>query len=123
MAGNAEALRNSGGAVTVLADAKLRFESVRRLKLAHWPTPVDELVRTRQELGCRTRLFVKRDDVASFAFGGSKIRNLEVLAAEAQAAGTDVLVASGGAQSNCTRATAAIAAKLGMECVVVVNGR
>lgn len=109
--------------MTVLGDPKLRLASLRRLKLAHWPTPVDELARTRQALGCRTRLFVKRDDVASFAFGGSKIRNLEVLAAEAQAAGSDVLLVSGGVQSNCTRATAAIAAKLGMECVVVVNGR
>lgn len=109
--------------MTVLGDAKLRLASLRRLELAHWPTPVDELVRARQRLGCRTRLFVKRDDVASFAFGGSKIRNLEVLAAEAHAEGSDVLVVAGGVQSNCTRATAAIAAKLGMECVVVVNGR
>lgn len=101
----------------------LKLSSLSRVKLAHWPTPVDELLRVRHELGCSAHIFIKRDDLASLAFGGSKLRNLEILSAEAQAAGANVLIASGGVQSNCTRTTAAIAAKLGMECVVVVNGK
>jgi L-cysteate sulfo-lyase len=50
------------------------------------------------------------------------VRKLERVAAEALAAGADTLVTCGGVQSNHTRATAAVAARLGLSCVVVANG-
>jgi len=61
-----------------------------------------------------------RDDVSSgLALGGNKTRTLEYLAADALAKGCDTLVSIGGVQSNHTRQVAAVAAHLGLKCVLV----
>ena len=65
-------------------------------------------------------MWAKREDVNSgLAFGGNKVRKLEYLAADALAQGADTLVSIGGVQSNHTRQVAAVAAHLGMRCVLV----
>src|SRR5439155_863339 len=53
------------------------------------------------------------------AYGGNKTRKLEYLAADALAQGCDTLVSIGGVQSNHTRQVAAVAAHLGLGCVLV----
>jgi 1-aminocyclopropane-1-carboxylate deaminase/D-cysteine desulfhydrase-like pyridoxal-dependent ACC family enzyme len=78
--------------------------------------------RLRRALGAGSCLLVKRDDAIPFGFGGNKVRKLALVAAEALAAGADTLVTTGGVQSNHCRATAAAAAKLGLDCHLVVNG-
>lgn len=55
-------------------------------------------------------------------FGGNKIRKLQIVAAQALAEGADTLITTGGVQSNHARATAAIAARLGLRCLLVANG-
>ncbi len=102
-------------------DALRRAFRVPVLPLARYPTPVEDLARLRAALDVMPRLLVKRDDAISFAFGGNKVRKLEVVAADACARGADTLVTSGGLQSNHARATAATAAKLGLDCVLVLN--
>jgi 1-aminocyclopropane-1-carboxylate deaminase/D-cysteine desulfhydrase-like pyridoxal-dependent ACC family enzyme len=92
------------------------------IPLAATPTPVEELARLRAALGKGPRLLVKRDDALAFAFGGNKVRKLQMVAAEARTAGADTLITSGGVQSNHARVTAATAARLGMRCVLVLNG-
>jgi 1-aminocyclopropane-1-carboxylate deaminase len=65
-------------------------------------------------------IWAKREDCNSgLAYGGNKIRKLEYLAAEALAQKCDTLVSIGGVQSNHTRQVAAVAARLGMGCVLV----
>jgi 1-aminocyclopropane-1-carboxylate deaminase/D-cysteine desulfhydrase-like pyridoxal-dependent ACC family enzyme len=86
------------------------------------PTPVEELSGLRAALGGGPRLLVKRDDTIGFAFGGNKVRKLALVAADARARGADTLITCGGVQSNHARVTAAAAAKLGLGCVLVVNG-
>jgi len=86
------------------------------------PTPVEEMVRLRRALGGGPRLLVKRDDAIPFGFGGNKVRKLALVAAQARAQGADVLLTTGGVQSNHCRATAAVAARLGLGCHLVVNG-
>jgi 1-aminocyclopropane-1-carboxylate deaminase/D-cysteine desulfhydrase-like pyridoxal-dependent ACC family enzyme len=86
------------------------------------PSPVEELTRLRAALRTAPRLFVKRDDALTFAFGGNKVRKMRFIAARAQSCGADTLITTGGVQSNHARVTAAAAAKLGMKCVLVVNG-
>lgn len=93
-----------------------------RVPLLSGPTPVEPLSRLRAALGGGPRLIVKRDDAIPFGFGGNKVRKLEFVVADALAAGADVLVTVGGVQSNHARATAAAAAKLGLGCVLVLNG-
>lgn len=90
--------------------------------LAHLPSPVEELPSLRRALGGGPRLLIKRDDTLSFAFGGNKVRKMQLVAADALAAGADTLITCGGIQSNHARVTAAAAAKLGLGCVLVANG-
>jgi 1-aminocyclopropane-1-carboxylate deaminase/D-cysteine desulfhydrase-like pyridoxal-dependent ACC family enzyme len=90
--------------------------------LAHYPTPIEDAARLRASLGCGPRLLVKRDDAITFGFGGNKVRKIEMVAARARVEGADLLMTTGGVQSNHCRVTAAAAAKLGMRCVIVANG-
>lgn len=93
-----------------------------RISLLSGPTPVEEMPRLRAALGGGPRLLVKRDDAIPFGFGGNKVRKLEFAFAEAIDRGADTLVTVGGVQSNHARATAAAAAKLGLRCVLIING-
>jgi len=93
------------------------------LKLVRQPTPLEEMKHLRIALGPgRPRLFVKRDDVIPFGFGGNKVRKLQFVAAEALAKAARTVVTVGGIQSNHARATAAVAAHVGMRCVIIANG-
>ena len=84
------------------------------------PSPVHRLERLSGELGGRVEIWAKRDDCNSgLAYGGNKTRKLEYLAADALAQGCDTLVSIGGVQSNHTRQVAAVAAHLGLKCVLV----
>jgi L-cysteate sulfo-lyase len=96
--------------------------SLPTIPLASFPTPVEELSRLRAALGGGPRLLVKRDDAIGFAFGGNKVRKMQLVAADAERQGCDTLITSGGVQSNHCRVTAATAARLGMGCVIVANG-
>ena len=90
-----------------------------RVPLLFGPSPVHRLARLTGHLG-GADVWAKRDDVNSgIAFGGNKTRKLEYLAADALATGCDTLVSIGGVQSNHTRQVAAVAAHLGLGCVLV----
>jgi 1-aminocyclopropane-1-carboxylate deaminase len=91
-----------------------------RLPLTFGPSPLQHLGRLSEHLGGEVEIWAKRDDCSSgLAFGGNKVRKLEYLAADAVAKGADTLVSIGGVQSNHTRQVAAVAAHLGMKCVLV----
>jgi 1-aminocyclopropane-1-carboxylate deaminase len=93
-------------------------ERFARTPLGFFPSPLHRLKRLSRELGIE--VWAKRDDVSSgLAFGGNKIRKLEWLAAEALGQGCDTLVSIGNIQSNHTRQVAAVAAVLGLKCVLV----
>jgi 1-aminocyclopropane-1-carboxylate deaminase len=91
-----------------------------RVQLLFGPSPVHRLPRLSEHLGGRVEIWAKREDVnAGLAYGGNKVRKLEYLVAEALAQGCDTLVSIGGVQSNHTRQVAAVAAHLGLGCVLV----
>jgi 1-aminocyclopropane-1-carboxylate deaminase/D-cysteine desulfhydrase-like pyridoxal-dependent ACC family enzyme len=98
------------------------LERLPMAKLGQLPSPVDDLPGLREAIGLESRLLAKRDDQIPFGFGGNKVRKLTLVAAHAQAAGADTMITCGGVQSNHCRATAAVAARLGMRCHIVVNG-
>jgi 1-aminocyclopropane-1-carboxylate deaminase len=90
-----------------------------RENLMFGPSPVHPLTRLSAHLR-GAQVWAKREDCNSgLAFGGNKVRKLEYLAAEALATGCDTLVSIGGVQSNHTRAVAAVAARLGLACVLI----
>lgn len=91
-----------------------------KVSFIHAPTPLEWMERlSKDQPGAK--LWVKRDDCTGLAFGGNKARKLEYLVADAQRQGADVLVTSGGIQSNHARQTAAVAARFGMECSLVLE--
>ena len=91
-----------------------------RHALTFGPSAIQPLKRLSAHLGGKVELFAKREDCNSgLAFGGNKTRKLEYLIPEALAEGCDTLVSIGGIQSNQTRQVAAVAAHLGMKCVLV----
>lgn len=92
-----------------------------RLKIAHLPTPIENLPRLSTVLE-GPRLLVKRDDQTGLAFGGNKTRKLEFLLAEAKANGAKTLITAGAVQSNHCRQTAAAAARHGFDCTLVLAG-
>lgn len=95
------------------------LDAFARVPLTFGPSPIQRLDRLTRHLG-GAQVWAKREDVSSgLAFGGNKVRKLEYLAADALAQGADTLVSIGGVQSNHTRQVAAVAAHLGLRCVLV----
>ncbi|WP_407284967.1 D-cysteine desulfhydrase family protein [Streptomyces sp. BP-8] len=86
-------------------------------------TPVEPLDRLGERLGLRRgSLWVKRDDLTGLSGGGNKARKLEYLCARVASQGWRTLVATGGPQSNLARSVAAAAARLGLDCHLILAG-
>ncbi|HEV7654695.1 MAG TPA: 1-aminocyclopropane-1-carboxylate deaminase [Mycobacteriales bacterium] len=98
----------------------MSIEAFARQPLLFGPSPVHRLERLTAHLGGGAQVWAKREDCNSgIAFGGNKTRKLEYLVADALAKGCDTLVSIGGVQSNHTRQVAAVAASVGLRCVLV----
>ncbi|GAC1387207.1 MAG: D-cysteine desulfhydrase [Herpetosiphon sp.] len=99
----------------------LDLSAVPRYELALLPTPLQAAPRLTAALN-GPPIWIKRDDLTGFGFGGNKIRGLEFLLADALAQGADTIVTGAGPQSNHVRATAAGAARAGLEMVAIYFG-
>jgi D-cysteine desulfhydrase family pyridoxal phosphate-dependent enzyme len=97
------------------------MNNIPRLHFAHLPTPIEELPRFTEHLG-GPKILIKRDDQTGLAFGGNKTRKLEFLVADALEQGARMLITGGALQSNHCRQTAAAAARVGLDCTLVLNG-
>ena len=91
-----------------------------RVSLACLPTPIVKLERLSARFG--VEVFVKRDDLTGLLETGNKVRKLEFLVGEALAQGADTLITCGTLQSNCCRAVAAVAARLGLRAILALRG-
>jgi len=91
-----------------------------KIPLASLPTPILKLERLSRRVG--VEIFVKRDDLTGLLESGNKVRKLEFLVGEALAQGADTLITCGTLQSNCCRAVAAVAARLGLRAILAVKG-
>jgi len=91
------------------------------IALGTWPTPLEPAPRLGTALGL-DELWLKRDDLTGLGGGGNKVRKLQYTCAQALQAGATTLVTTGAPQSNHARLTAAAAARLGLECVLVLRG-
>jgi 1-aminocyclopropane-1-carboxylate deaminase len=91
-----------------------------RYPLTFGPTPIERLSRLTRHLGNGVEIYAKREDCNSgLAFGGNKLRKLEYIIPDAIASNADTLVTIGGVQSNHTRMVAAVAARLGLKCLLI----
>lgn len=105
--------------MTVVLDVETREPARLTLNLA--PTPLVPALALHEALG-GPEIWIKRDDLIPFGLGGNKIRGLELIAADALRARADTLLTGGGVLSNHVRATAAVAAYVGLRMVAVYWG-
>ena len=98
---------------------KQQLARFNRLELLLQATPLEKLERLSAWVG--RDIYIKRDDLTPLALGGNKLRKLEYLGADALAVGADTLITAGAIQSNHVRQTAALAARLGLGCVALLE--
>ena len=91
-----------------------------KLKIGNFPTPVYKIDSLSDYYG--TNIYIKRDDFSGLEVSGNKIRKLEYLVYDAIDKECDVLITSGGVQSNHARATAVVSAMYGLDCYLVLEG-
>lgn len=100
-----------------------RLSDVPRASFVFGPTPLLDAPNLTRELGPDAPpVLLKMDAWSGPGLGGNKVRKLEYLLAPETLEGVDTLITSGSAQSNHARVTAALAARLGLRCTLVLNG-
>ncbi|OGS70417.1 MAG: hypothetical protein A2Y96_00610 [Firmicutes bacterium RBG_13_65_8] len=99
----------------------MRLGTLPRVRGALLPTPMEEAPRLTRALG-GPRVLIKRDDLTGIAMGGNKARKLEFLLGDALAKDCNVVITTGGPQSNHCRMTAGFARHLGLDCALVLTG-
>ena len=93
-----------------------------RIRCGHWPTPLEPMTNVSAKLN-GPALWVKRDDCTGLSTGGNKTRKLEYLIADALEQGADTVITQGATQSNHARQTAALCAKVGLACHILLEDR
>jgi len=99
-----------------------RFINLNRLRLTSLNTPVERADRLRKLIPGGPEIFIKRDDLTGYFGGGNKLRKLEYVMADALAQGATTVITNGSITSNLARTTALVARRLGLKCVLVLNG-
>jgi D-cysteine desulfhydrase len=89
-------------------------KSLAHVTLGCLPTPVEPVPDLARLLGIQY-LFVKRDDISGYAYGGNKVRKLEFLLGQALAENRRALITFGAVGSNHVRATAVYGGQLGLQ--------
>lgn len=98
------------------------LDKFKRVEIASLPTKLEKVERFEKKIG-EIDLWIKRDDNTGLALGGNKARKLEFLLADAKDKGCEIVLTTGGAQSNHARMTAAGARKLGMTPILTLKGK
>ena len=98
------------------------LEKFERIKLGHFPTPIEHLKNITKYLG-GPNIFIKRDDCTGLATGGNKTRKLEFLIPDAIKNKAELVVTVGAVQSNHARQTAAACALVGLKCLIILEQR
>jgi 1-aminocyclopropane-1-carboxylate deaminase/D-cysteine desulfhydrase-like pyridoxal-dependent ACC family enzyme len=99
-----------------------RFYEIPRISLAPLDTPIEPLKRLSTVLSHSPELYIKRDDFIGPLVWGNKLRKLEYSLAKAIALGADTIITCGAVQSNHARTTAMVVRRLGLKCILVLNG-
>jgi len=98
------------------------LEKFERIKLGHFPTPIEHLKKITKYLG-GPNIFIKRDDCTGLATGGNKTRKLEFLIPDAIKNKAELVVTVGAVQSNHARQTAAACTLMGLKCLIIFEQR
>ncbi len=92
-----------------------------KIETGFYNTPIHKMKNISNDFNCS--IYIKRDDLTGYAFGGNKLRKLDYLIKDALKKGCDTLLTYGGIQTNHGRLTASVAARFGMKCIIIMDGK
>lgn len=107
-----------------MTDLSQTLSSFPKATLIDQPTPIRRLTRVETALGLSTKniqLFMKHEDAPALGAGGNKLRKLEFHLGHALAKKANVIITTGGIQSNHARLSAAACARLNLRCILVLS--
>lgn len=96
------------------------IEKMGKIETSMLNTPIHKLENLSKKF--EVNIFIKRDDMTGYGLGGNKLRKLDYLLKDAINKGCNVLLTYGGAQTNHGRLTAAVAARFGLKCGIIMDG-
>lgn len=96
--------------------------AIERLDLGVFPTPLQHVTELGDMAGLAD-LYLKRDDLTGFAWGGNKVRTVEFVLADALGLRADTLIVAGGPTSNFAALLAVAAASHRLPVTQVCYGR
>ena len=79
-------------------------------------TPIEYLM-----TAADTRIYIKRDDLIPFSFGGNKVRIADCVFREMESKGCDTVISYGSRSSNLNRVIAHMAAREKKNCIVILK--
>ncbi len=91
-----------------------KTKKIPRINLVKYPTPVESLEKTAENLGI-PELWIKRDDLTNEMYGGNKPRKYEFLLGDPLKKGKDEIITIGGIGSNHALANTIYCHKLGLK--------
>lgn len=98
----------------------MKVENLPRIETGMYNTPIHKLNNLSKKYGIN--IYIKRDDMTGYATGGNKLRKLDYLLKDALDKNCTVLLTYGGPQTNHGRLTAAVAARFGLKCGIIMDG-
>jgi len=93
-----------------------------RFRLGMTPTPLEMFSLTPAPRS-GIEIFIKRDDQTGSELSGNKIRKMEFILYDLISNKSDIIITCGGVQSNHCRVVAALAARVGLDCELVLKGK
>lgn len=98
----------------------MNIKDLPRIKLGEIKTPIEKLENLSKNY--KNDIYIKRDDLLGIGLGGNKVRKLEYILGDALSKNADIVITSGGVQSNHVRLTIAAANKVGLKAIAVLVG-
>ena len=98
----------------------MNIKDLPRIKLGEVKTPIEKLENLSKNY--KNDIYIKRDDLLGIGLGGNKVRKLEYILGDALSKNADIVITSGGVQSNHVRLTIAAANKVGLKAIAVLVG-
>ncbi len=98
----------------------MNIKDLPRIELCNVKTPIEKLNNLSKEF--KNNIYIKRDDLLGIGLGGNKVRKLEYILGDALEKKADIVITSGGVQSNHVRLTVACANRVGIKTVAVLVG-
>lgn len=99
----------------------MTIDYAKKVQLGTIPTQIQSLDSLKKTLK-GPNIYIKRDDEIGMALGGNKVRKLEFIIYDALEKKSDIIITSGGIQTNHGRLTVAAANKFGFKPVLVITG-